>query len=105
MIDNWKKQLGNGEKVGVIFMELPKAFDTINNLLSAKLKAYGFSEETLSLLQSLLCNRFQITLINSSFSRKNEVIAGLPQGSTLGSLLFNKFLNDVFLFISILSTM
>ena len=59
MIENWKKQLGNGKKVGVIFMDLSKAFDTINHsLLLAKLKAYGFSNQALSLLQSYLCKRF-----------------------------------------------
>ena len=54
MIKNWKKnQLDNGEKVGVIFMDLSKAFGTINHsLLLAKLKAYGFSNQALSLLQS-----------------------------------------------------
>ena len=44
LIENWKKQLENGEKVAVIFMDLSKAFDTINrSLLLAKLKACGFS--------------------------------------------------------------
>ena len=46
-----EKQLDNGEKVGVIFMDLSKAFDTISHsLLLAKLKAYGFSDQALSLL-------------------------------------------------------
>ena len=55
MIKNWKKQLDNGEKVGAIFMDLSKAFDTINHsLLLAKLKANGFSNQALSLLQSYI---------------------------------------------------
>ena len=50
MIENWKKQLDNGEKVGVIFMDLSKALDTINDrLLLAKLKANGFSNQALDI--------------------------------------------------------
>ena len=49
-IENWEKQLGNGEKVGVIFMDLSKALDMINDsLLLAKLKTNGFSNQTLEI--------------------------------------------------------
>ena len=79
MIENWKKQLDNGEEVGVIFMDLSKAFDTINHsLLLAKLKVHGFSNQAFRLLQSYLCNRFQRSIINGSFSSWNEVITGVP---------------------------
>ena len=62
-----KKQLDNDEKVEVILVNLSKAFDTINHsLLLAKLKANGFSNQALSLLQSYICNRFQRSVINSS---------------------------------------
>ena len=92
-----KKQLDNNEKVEVIFVNLSKAFDTINHsLLLAKLKANGFSNQALSLLQSFICNIFQRSVINSSCSSLNEVTTGVPQGETLGPLLFNKFLNDNF---------
>ena len=75
MIENWKKQLGNGEKVGLIFMDLSKTFDTINHsLLLAKPKAYGFLNQALSLLQSYLCKKFQRSIINGSFSSWNELI-------------------------------
>ena len=46
-------------------MDLSEAFDTINHsLLLAKLKGYDFSNQTLSLLQNYLCNRFQRSIIN-----------------------------------------
>ena len=97
MIENWKKQLDNGEKVEVIFTDLSKDFDTINHsILMAKLKAYGFSNQVLSLLQSYLCSRFRRSIINSYFSSWNDVITGVPLGSILGLLLFKIFLNDIF---------
>ena len=106
MIKNWKKQLDNGEEVGVIFMGLSKAFDAINHgLLLAKLKAYGFSNQALHLLQSYLYNRFQRSIINGSFSSCNEVITRVPQGLILGPLLFNIFLNDIFFNCLEMSTM
>ena len=53
IVKNWKKQIDNGEKVGVTFMDLSKAFNTINqSLLLTKPKAYGFSNQVLSLLLS-----------------------------------------------------
>ena len=101
MIENWKKQLHNGEKVGVMFMYLSKAFDTINHsLLLAKLK-----NQALSLLQSYLYNRFQRSIYNGSFSSWNEVITGVPQGSNLAPLLFKIFLNDIYFLYLEISTM
>ena len=69
MIKNWKKPLDTEQKIRVIFMDLSKAFETINHsLLLAKLKAYGFSDQALSFLQSYLCSRFQRSTINRAFS-------------------------------------
>ena len=70
-----EKKLDNGEKVGVIFMDLSKAFDMINHsLLLAKLQSFCFSDQVLRLLQSYLYNIIQKSLINGSFSSWNEVI-------------------------------
>ena len=75
---------------GFRLMDLSKAFDTINhNLLIAKHRAYGISNDSLKLLYSYLSNRWHRTQINRKFSSWKELSQGVPQGSTFGPLLFN----------------
>ena len=96
-----KKNLDTKNAIAAILMDLSKGFGTINHsLILDKLEAYGFSMASLKLLPSYLCNRFQRTSVNASVSDWKEIKTRIPQGSTLGPLLLNIFLNDIFYFIN-----
>ena len=69
MMETWKKHLDKGNQNGVILKDLSKNFDTTNySLLLTKLEANGFSTNSLKLIQNYLCDRFQRTKVNRSFS-------------------------------------
>ena len=100
MLEEWKRWIGNGSYVSALFMDLSKAFDTINHdLMLAKLKAYGFSTNALNLMHSYLKNRKQKVQINKKFSLERNDIVGVEQWSINGPLLFNLFINDLVYFI------
>ena len=85
---------------GAILMDLSKAFDTLNHdLLIAKLDMYGIHKHALRLISSYLSKRWQRTKINQSFSSWVELLQGVPQGSVLGPLVFNIYINYLFFII------
>ena len=81
-------------------MDLSKAFDCLpHNILLEKLSAYGLSTKSVSLFSSYLSDRKQQIKIGQIVSKWGDISKGGPQGSVLGPILFNVFINDIFHFI------
>ena len=83
-----KSQLEQGNYVAGIFIDLEKAFDTVNHeILIDELYYYGFRGITQNLIKSFLSNRKQYVSINGFESKKLDITCGVPNGSTLVPLL------------------
>ena len=96
MFEDWRRALDKNLVVGIVFVDIRKAFDSISHhVLLKKLQAVGVAGDLWCWIKDYLAGRSQATVVNGFHSEILPVKFGVPQGSVLGLTLFLLFCNDL----------
>ena len=96
LTDHIKESMDKSKVTGALYMDLRKAFDTVNHsCLLHKLPYYGIIDKEVDWIASYLFERSQSVFLEGVISNKEFITHGVPQGSILGPLLFVVLINDL----------
>ncbi len=95
MTDDWLSNIDSGNVTGLIYIDLRKAFDTINHrIMIQRLAAYGVAGDSWNWFCSYFDSRLQYVEWQGETSEQKSITVGVPQGSILGHMLFTLYVND-----------
>ena len=96
LTEQFKEELDNHKVISLVSMDLSKAFDTLpHDLIVQKLEDYGGDSKVINLVTNYLSDRHQRVRLSGQHSSMKTIMKGVFQGSILGPILFNIFMNDL----------